>query len=391
MIDITKLLPEPHTAGAYLDNAASTIPLPELTEILPTLCRIGFVNPSTTTTRSQVLKRAITKLSKQFIEATEMDGARLVWTAGGTEANNLALLGAAPANGSWIGREIVTSTVEHPSVEQPLRSLEAQGAMVRRIAVDSDGHLDMKAFESALGSSTHLVSLCMVQSETGAMQDLMAIRECMDRKSPRALLHTDAVQGLTKEALCWNAAKVDLISFSGHKFHALGGTGLLAVRPGTELKPLVFGGGQQGNVRSGSLDGIGILSLLIAATTLLEKREKNRGHVVDLNRRVREGVAALVPDAVFNSPIDGSPYILNASLPGYEGAVVMRMLDTFGVTIGTGSACSAGSGGPSQVLTAMGRDRKTAFGAIRISFGHTTHADEVECFLDALDATLKGY
>jgi cysteine desulfurase len=355
------------------------------------LCVFGFVNASATTTQSQALQRLIKKLSNQFIKAAELDEVELIWTGGGTEANNMALLGSAPPNGSWIGREIVTSIAEHPSVDQPLRVLEGHGAIVRRVPIDKTGRVNIGAFESTVSPATHLVSICLVQSETGALQDLVAIRNVMNRRCPNALLHVDAVQGLVKSDLLWKEANVDLMAFAGHKFHALGGTGLLAVRAGVELKPIIHGGGQQKGLRSGSLDGIGIVSFLFAALTLFERRDQIHHDVAALNRSVRDALTQLLPAVIFNSTEDASPFILNASLPGYEGAVLMRLLDSIGVTIGTGSACSAGSSSPSQVLTAMGLDRKTAFAAVRISFGCLSTSAEVERFLERLESALQGY
>src|SRR5210317_711786 len=162
-MDIKKLLPQTGNDHVYLDNAASTPPLPELLEVLPQFSAFGFVNPSATTARSHALKRTVAKLSDQFKRVAGLTAAELLWTAGGTESNNLAILGSAPAGGSWLGREIVTSTVEHPSVEQPLRILEGQGAVVRRVPVDSNGAMDLKAFEAALSPATHMVSICLVQ------------------------------------------------------------------------------------------------------------------------------------------------------------------------------------------------------------------------------------
>ena len=388
---ILESLIEPMADVVYLDNAASTRPLPELLEVMQDLCGFAFVNASAATMSSVNLKRAIKKMESHFRELAHLSDADFIWTGGGTEANNLALFGAMANDGNLIGREIVTSVVEHPSIDRPLGILEGRGAIVRQVPVDATGMLDLQALSSVLSSATCLVSVSMVQSEVGAIQNMSAIRELMDIRCPRALLHSDAVQALVKVPLSWESARIDLTTFSGHKFHALGGTGLLAVRNGVKLTPMIHGGGQQGNLRSGSLDGIGILAFLYAATTLLERVDVVRNVASELNARLRRGILEVAPNAVFNSTTHGSPFILNVSFPNYEGAVLMRLLDSLNVTVATGSACSSGKGEPSRALSAMKMDRRMAYAAIRISLGCTTTAEEIDVFVERLKIALATY
>ncbi len=377
---------------AYLDNAASTPPHPLLLAEINELWAHAYHNASAANPSARTLKKNIACRSEQFLADLNVTDAEIVWTSGGTEANNLAILGTA----SQLGAEIVTSTVEHPSVHAPIAHLEAMGTSVTRISGFQDGTLDLDALRAALSPATSLVSICHVQGETGAVHELCAVRKLMDELAPQARLHVDAVQGLNKVDFPWEEARIDMASFSGHKVHTFGGVGMLLVRNGVEISPILHGGGQQNNLRSGSLDGAGILSFLVAQRALHQDARK-RADVTAWNQHLRDELPALrgrdgkpVPCQVL-SPPSASPFILNVSFPDYEGAVLMRILAAENIIVSTGSACSAERSGPSRILTALGFSRNVAYGALRISMGYLTTEEEIAAFISGLHDALRSY
>ncbi|HCN07559.1 MAG TPA: hypothetical protein DIT01_06465, partial [Lentisphaeria bacterium] len=343
------------------------------------------VNPSSPHRLSYELQRQLTTAAAglaTLVTGRDDTGVQVIWTSGGTEANNLAVLGFAGARSGPL--RIVSTRTEHASVLAPLEQLQGQGAKLQLADVHGSGHLDLDHLAACLDGGADLVSICHVQNETGAIQDLTAVRELIDRHAPGACLQVDAMQSFGKSDINWQAARIDMLSLSGHKIHGPGGQGALIVRDGVELRPILFGGGQQDNLRSGSLDGVGIRLLCLAASQIIATRPQAQARVADLNKRLRSGLEELTAAVRFISSEDGSPYILSFTLPGYQGAVLARMLTERGIHIGTGSACAAESKTPSRVLTAMGLTSDEAYGALRVSFCPENSETDVDDLLDAL-------
>ena len=380
----------------YLDNAASTPLHPGLLASLGAVWRGGYVNPSSGHAAGHALRRNLSRLTAEFLETLGAGEDRVIWTSGGTEANNLAIFGSLPLGGNALGFQVLSSAAEHPSIHAPLEHLAENGALISHTPVKSDGALDLERFATELRPETRLVSLSFVQNETGVIQDLPVIRRLIDQYAPQARFHVDGVQALGKIPIPWQEARIDLLSFSSHKVHGPGGLGGLVVRGGLELQPIIFGGGQQHNLRSGSLDGAGIAGFCLALRLLREEGDLF-DRVSGLNRQLRAGLARLTGregrpvKLKLISPASASPFILNFSLPGYEGAVLMRVLGENGVMVSTGSACSAETNSPSKVLTAMGCSRREAFGALRVSFGHQNTAADAETFLAELQQAILDY
>ena len=376
----------------YLDNAASTMPSPAVLQEWSRVSMDDCVNPSSPHRLSYELQRQLTTAAAglaTLVTGRDDTGVQVIWTSGGTEANNLAVLGFAGARSGPL--RIVSTRTEHASVLAPLEQLQGQGAELQLADVHGSGRLDLDHLAACLDGGADLVSICHVQNETGAIQDLTAVRELIDRHAPGACLQVDAMQSFGKSDINWQAARIDMLSLSGHKIHGPGGQGALIVRDGVELRPILFGGGQQDNLRSGSLDGVGIRLLCLAASQIIATRPQAQARVADLNKRLRSGLEELTAAVRFISSEDGSPYILSFTLPGYQGAVLARMLTERGIHIGTGSACAAESKTPSRVLTAMGLTSDEAYGALRVSFCPENSETDVDDLLDALTAVLAEY
>ncbi len=374
----------------YLDNAASTPLHPIVADELKTLWADNFVNPSAGHQPARELRKRLELAARQLTLSVGATDARLLWLSGGTEANNLALRGTFRADHPLTGTHVVATVTEHPSVLAPLEDLARNGAEVSLIPVRGDGRVDEDGLQKALRPETNLVSIGLVQGETGVIQDLAAVRSALDQFAPKALFHVDAVQGVGKLPLHWENAGIDLLSMAGHKFHGPGSIGVLLSREGIKLHPMMLGGGQQDGLRSGSLDPVAILAFC-RAFELLHQDKDLLPRVRELNAQLRAGLQQLPTEIKIISPEDASPFILSFSLPEHEGAVIMRMLADRGIIVSTGSACSADSREPSRILTAMGISRKVAFGALRASFGQQSRPTDVEGLLSALEQILADY
>ena len=245
-----------------LDNAASTPLFPELIEIYPKLQQLAFANPSSPHKLGTALKRHLANMERELLSALYIPPAEatVIWTSGGTEANNLALTGCMRGYPCAL---ILTSSAEHASVANTLRTV----GNAQTLTIDSKGQLIWDALEQRLQAvKPRLISVTSVQNETGVIHDLIRLRQMMQQAAPEGLLHTDAVQAAGKLPIPWQEASLDILSISGHKFHGPGGVGALIIRKGLELYPLIHGGGQQNGLRSGSIDVVGITAMTIAAS-----------------------------------------------------------------------------------------------------------------------------
>lgn len=372
--------------AVYLDNAASSPLLEDLRNQLSDIWAYAYINPSSGHKHGQLLKRELDSAKAQFLDTLQFNDAELIWTSGGTESNNIAIKGLNC-------KKILSTKIDHPSIIKSVEDVAADCVFVNVLA---NGQLDLVDLEQKLDNTVDLLTVGLVNGETGNIQNLLDIRRLLDSKAPNCHFHVDAVQALTKTPIPWNEAKIDLCSFSAHKVHGPGAVGALVFRPSLEIDPLFSGGGQQNNIRSGSFDPAGILAFSYAVQSLMGN-DQFIANARELNAALRERLADLKDSQgaplklVMISEPSASPFILAFSLPGFQAAVLMRILGESGVMISAGSACSAGSKAPSASLTAMGYSAEVAFGTLRASFGiQNSHAD-IERFIDALQAAVLAY
>ena len=385
----------------YLDNAAGTPVFHEVSGEYKKIVDKYYPNPSANHKAGFQVRKKIEQSQERLLHALGIRDSevRIIWTSGGTEANNLAILGYFRAFSGMRKFSIVSSPSEHASVYTPLKRLEKQQkANVSWVTVDAKGHIDLEHFSDLLGEHTNMVSVCQIQNETGTVHNLERIREMMDKKSPRAKFHVDACQAFGKTNIPWESAQIDLLTLSSHKIHGPCGLGALVVRKlDNRLKPMIEGGGQQNNIRSGTLNAPGIISFSLAIEKILPIQPGFDQSIFDMNQKIRNSLALLKDKngcqtkVHINSPEDASSYILNFSLPDYQGAVLMRMLGEHDVIVGVGSACSAESKSPSRVLKAMGFSDNVAYGAIRVSFSILNHPCEVDIFISKLQSVILAY
>lgn len=372
----------------YLDNSATTQPSRACVEAMTELLTCAWGNPSSVHELGIEAEKRLRLARRQVAQALGAEPERVFFTSGGTEADNWAISGAVERLGKR-GKHIITTTVEHHAVLHPIQRLEAKGFEVTYLAPDETGYVSAQALEAALRPDTILVSVMMVNNETGAVMPIAEMIRAVRRKSPLALFHTDAVQGFFKIPFKAKTLGADMISVSGHKIHAAKGVGALYIRPGLTLPPLICGGGQESNYRSGTENLPAICGFGAACAEQLPRLKEDIAHMSALRDLCRRTLSD-IPGLVLNGRQD-APHIVDLALPGLRSQGIINCLQDHGVYVSAGSACSRGH--RSHVLEAMHLPPAVIDGSVRVSFcAQNTEADVDalhEALLDALQK-LKG-
>lgn len=362
----------------YLDNAATTPVRPEVLEAMLPYFSENFGNPSSIYPLADVSKNGIDVARRQVASVLNCRPREVVFTSGGTEADNAALKGAiASRDGSHPIKSIVVSSIEHDAVLRAAESLNRSPAEVnvQIVPVDKDGLVDPEAVARQVNRSTVLVSVMLVNNEVGTIQNIAKISELVKAKAKSyggdVLVHTDAVQAAGKLSLDVDELGIDMLSLSAHKINGPKGVGALYVRRWADVKPFQDGGGQEGGMRSGTENVPGIVGFGKAMELAETDRHDNWARWVEMKSIVVESLAERVDGVVFNGhPSQSVPSIVNFHVPGIEAEPVLVRLGMQGIAASSGSACSTASMEPSHVLTAMGISSEDAIGAIRLSFGN---------------------
>lgn len=360
-------------ACAYLDNSATTRPCEAAVAAMEKSLREQWYNPSAVYKPSVEAFRALRDARQRLLDNLGGAGCDAIFTSGGTESNNLAILGAV---GRMRGRQVLAvSAVEHPSVLEAFRLLAEQGHDVRVIGVDAAGQLNWDALEAALDDGASLVSCMQVNNETGAVLDAARLHAAVNG---RALIHVDGVQGFLRVPFDMKLA--DLYTVSSHKLHGPKGVGALVVRKGVRLKPHHVGGGQESGLRSGTENTPGIAGMDAAVAELVAMGPDMPRRLMEKKLRLVAAVREAVPDVIVNGPdpAEGAPHIVNLGFPGVRGEVMLHALEGDGVYVSTGSACSSKKLKVSGVLTAMGIRPQVAEWAVRFSLSPHTTDEEIE-------------
>ena len=372
----------------YLDNSATTQPSRACVDAMTELLTAAWGNPSSVHQLGIEAEKSLKTARKQVAQALGAEPERVFFTSGGTEADNWAISGAAERLGKR-GRHIITTAVEHHAVLHPMQRLEARGFEVTYLQPDETGYVSVDALTQALRPDTILVSIMMVNNETGAVMPIPEMIRAVRRRSPLALFHADAVQGFFKIPFKAKTLGADLISISGHKIHAAKGVGALYVRPGLPLPPLILGGGQESNYRSGTENLPGICGFGAACADQLPQLSASIAHMQHLRDLCRETLSD-IPGLVLLGKQD-APHIVNLSLPGLRSQGIINCLQDHDIYVSAGSACSRGH--RSHVLEAMHLSPAVIDGSIRVSFCPENTEADVNALHDALlDAVhvLKG-
>jgi len=358
----------------YLDNASTTKPQKAAQDAVTETFE-NFGNPSSLHGLGLSSEKVISKSAEAIAKALGVMPKNIYFTSGGTESNNTAILGYCVANKKR-GTHVITTKIEHPSVLEPFHILEKEGFSVSYLDVNENGEISLEQLEEVLKEDTIFVSIMAVNNETGTIQPFDKAKAVMKKKSPKAVLHVDGVQGFLKVDIKPKAMGIDLLSISGHKIGGIKGTGALYMADNIHINPLIAGGGQQKNMRSGTQNVPGIAAFGAACENYKPVQKAVRE---ELKKKIEENI----PNVKINGTNNNSGYVLNVSFIGIKAEILLHTLEAKGIYVSTGSACSTNKPMPSYVLTAMGCNKKEIEGAIRMSF-----SDE-EFDIDFVVKTLK--
>lgn len=369
----------------YLDNGATTRPDPEVLAVMNDVLQNIYGNPSSLHGLGAKAERLLEKARQAVASTLGVNGREVIFTSGGTEANNTAIKGVALQH-QGRGRHLVTTEVEHASVYQVFEQLREMGWRVTVIPVDRQGRVCPEKVEDAVTEETVLVSIMHVNNEVGTIQPIAEIGRRL-AKYPKLFFHVDAIQSLGKVPLLPREWGVDLLTLSAHKFHGPKGVGCLYIKKGLALSPLIVGGGQEEGLRSGTQNMPGIAGLAKAALLAQQRHKELAARLFRWKTWLIQKVTTTLDDVVVcgdPSAQGGAPHIISLAFPGLKSEVIVHALEEEGVFVSSKSACSSKKEQPSRVLSAMGLDEETALGAIRISMGWETTEQEIEQCYQAL-------
>lgn len=369
---------------AYFDNSATTRCSDAAVDLMRRILLEDYGNPSSLHMKGVTAENYIKTAAEQIAGILKVAEKEIIFTSGGTESNNLALIGTALAN-QRAGRHIITTSIEHASVYNPLIFLEELGFEVTYLPVDGQGFLSLEALADALRPDTILVSIMHVNNEIGTIEPIEEAAKLIHAKNPRTLLHVDAIQSFGKLRIYPKRMGIDLLSVSGHKIHGPKGIGFLYVKDKTKIKPIIYGGGQQKNMRSGTENVAGIAGLGAAAAELYTDFDEKIGRLYELREYLAAGMRAL-PETTVNGAEGKSsaPHIVSASFAGIRAEVLLHSLEERGIYVSTGSACSSNHPAISGTLKAIGVKPQLLDSTVRFSLSVESTKEEADYVLAQL-------
>lgn len=373
----------------YLDNSATTRVFPEVAELMTKIMCQDYGNPSSLHMKGVQAEQYVRYAKETLARILKVSEKEILFTSGGTEADNLALVGCAQANNRR-GNHLITTQIEHPAIMQTMHYLENQGYRVTYLPVDEYGQIHLEDLHRVMSPDTILVSIMHTNNEIGSLQPISEAGAMIKRMNSNTLFHVDAVQGFGKARIYPKKMNIDLLSVSGHKIHGPKGVGMLYVGDRVKIQPIVFGGGQQQNLRSGTENVPGIVGLAKAAELLYAHFDEDHTRLYQLKRRFIEGVTK-IEDVKVNGLLPGEPYgagtaphVISVSFAGVRSEVLLHVLEEQGIYVSAGSACSARKPQPSATLKAIGVEKEMLSSTIRFSFSVFTTQEEIDYTLQVL-------
>lgn len=376
---------------AYLDNAATTPVFSEVKEIMGKVMEEDFGNPSSRHTKGIVAEQYIKEAAEIIAGVLKCQPKEIIFTSGGTESNNMALIGTALAN-QRAGKHIITTRIEHASVHEPLAFLEEMGYEVTYLPVDNTGRVSAETVKQALREDTVLVSIIYVNNEIGSVEPVAQIGEMLHKEKPDVLFHVDAIQAFGKYKIAPKRLGIDLMSVSGHKIHGPKGIGFLFVRDGVKIRPILFGGGQQKGMRSGTENVPGIAGLGVAVKNIYQNHSEKAEELYGLKKMLAEGL--LQYDGVTIHGMDGilleetAPHIVSVGFASVKSEVMLHALAQEGVFVSSGSACSSNHPELSGTLQAIGVREDLLDATLRFSLSVMTTKEQVSHAVEAVGKVL---
>ena len=373
---------------AYLDNSATTRCYEEVKDIVVKTMMDDYGNPSAMHQKGVESERYVKEAAGQIAATLKVQEKEIYFTSGGTESNNWALIGTALANRRQ-GNHIIISSIEHPAVSAPAEFLESQGFEVTRLGVNAKGQISPEELKEAIRPETILVSVMFVNNEIGAVEPIEEIAKIIKEKKPSAYFHVDAIQAYGKYVIRPKKQGIDLLSASGHKIHGPKGTGFLYIDEKVKIKPIIYGGGQQKGMRSGTENVPAIMGMAAALKDAVEHLEENAAKVSALRDRLIEGLSKIPHSSLNGDSLNRLPGNVSFCFEGIEGESLLLLLDQKGICASSGSACTSGSLDPSHVLLAIGRPHEIAHGSLRLSLCETNTEEEVDYMLEEIPKVVE--
>lgn len=369
----------------YLDNSATTRCFPEVADLIHQILCEDYGNPSSMHHKGVEAESYVRDAKETLAKILKVNEKEILFTSGGTESDNIAIMGVAMAN-HRAGRHMITTRVEHPAILQTMKYMESQGFEATYLDVDEKGCICLEQLEQAIRPDTILVSIMHTNNEIGTLQPIAQAGALIKRCNPNTLFHVDAVQGFGKARIYPRKMKIDLMSVSAHKIHGPKGVGFLYIGEKVKIKPIMYGGGQQEGMRSGTENVPGYAGMAKAAQMLYEQLEAETDYLYDLRQYFIEQVEKIDGAFVNGAPgREGAPHIVSVTIPGVRAQVLLNELSAkYHICISAGSACSTHKPQPSVTLLAIGLDKEQAVETLRFSFSVFTTRQEIDTCLDAL-------
>lgn len=373
---------------AYFDNSATTKVLDCVKDAVVDAMCVNYGNAAAKHRKGVEAENLIREAKKAIADTLKVQEKEILFTSGGTESNNTALIGTALAN-RRAGKHLITTGVEHPSIYNTMSFLEEMGFEVTYLPVDHLGHISLEDLEKAIREDTILVSVMHVNNEVGAVEPIEAISQCIKKKNPKTLFHVDAIQAYGKYKIRPKKQGIDLLSVSGHKIHAPKGVGFLYIRDGVKIRPILFGGGQQKGMRSGTENVPGCVGLGVAAREAYKDFDARIEKLYTLREHLIAGLKPL-GGVTINGSEDrtNAPQIVSASFEGVRSEVLLHALEDKGVYVSSGSACSSNHPGISGTLKGIGVKKELLDSTIRFSLGDLNTEEEVDYAIGVLGELL---
>lgn len=369
---------------AYFDNSATTRVLDSVKDIVVKTMTEDYGNPAAKHRKGMEAEQYIRKARKIIADSMKVQEKEILFTSGGSESNNMALICTAWAN-QRAGKHIISTAIEHPSVYNPLGVLEELGFEVTILPVDHDGHISLKELEEAIRPDTILVSTMYVNNEVGAVEPVEEISRVIKAKNPSALYHVDAIQAYGKYVIRPKKQGIDLLSVSSHKIHGPKGVGFLYIRSGVKIKPLIYGGGQQAGMRSGTENVPGVAGFGAAVKEMYTDHAEKIQKLIGLKDYMTDRLGEIEGTVINSKKGEASaPQIVSVSFEGVRSEVLLHALEDKGIYVSSGSACSSNHPGISGTLKGIGVAQKLLDSTIRISFGIFNTKEEVDYTIDVL-------
>ena len=368
----------------YLDNSATTRVLPEVAELMNKIMTEDYGNPSSMHFKGMQAETYVKHAKEQIAKVLKVNEKEILFTSGGTESDNMALIGCAMAN-KRAGMHLITTKIEHPAILQTMKYLEQQGFEVTYLPVDEYGRVRPEELQRSMRRDTILVSVMYTNNEIGAVQPIAELGALIKRMNPRTLFHVDAVQGFGKYRIWPKRMNIDLMSVSGHKIHGPKGVGFLYIGEKVKIHPIIWGGGQQKGMRSGTENVPGVAGIGLATERIYEHLDEDVERLYDIREAFINGLSGLDQVVVNGRPgRETAPHIVSVSIWGVRSEVLLHALEDRGICVSAGSACASNHPQTSETLKAIGVERDLLDSTIRFSFSIFTTMEEIEYTLQAL-------